>query len=54
MVWRVEVEGKKFYHRSVHTRGAAEALRTKLKKTYEVVKTQKTEKGFTVLWRGKK
>jgi len=55
MVWRVEVGGKKFYHRTVPTRGAAEGLRNKLKLSYDEVKTQKTTTGkYLVLWRGRK
>lgn len=53
MVWRFEVEGKKFYHEHVTTRGKAETLRTQLKKQgWEEVKTKVVPKGIQVLWRG--
>lgn len=54
MVWRFELEGKKWYHEHCKTRGEAETLRTRLKKQgWEEIKTKVVPKGIQVLWRGK-
>jgi hypothetical protein len=53
MVWRYVKDGEKYYYENVNTRGQAETVRTQLKKQgWKEVKTEKTEKGFKVLWRG--